>query len=88
MGEIKFPISNRPVEALYAVDGTGDTAVMNDNVHQFEQRYLGVEPTNKFYYPGPTDQLNGSDSPNIVTNVENDIRTDYTTARYNAIGGS
>ena len=83
-GQIVTQISigvNKPVEVLYAVDGTNDTAADNDNVRRFWHRYQGNDTTNidKHYYPGPQ-QLNGSDSPQIVTNVENNIGTDYSTA--------
>ncbi|MDR3634849.1 MAG: fibronectin type III domain-containing protein [Isosphaeraceae bacterium] len=68
---------NRPVEVLYAVDGTSATAAKNYNVRQFEQRFRGVEGTDKFYFAGPVDEINGSDSPAIVTDVEWEIALDY-----------
>jgi len=58
---------NKPVEVLYAVDGTWTTAADNANVRQFEQRFQGVEGTDKFYFAGPKEWYNGSDSPGIVT---------------------
>jgi len=77
---------NRPVEALYAVDGTWATAAKNYNVRRFEQRYQGVDGTDKHYYngPGPDGDLiggaTGGESPIIVTAVEGQITTDYATA--------
>ena len=71
---------NKPVQVLYAVDGTSATAANNYNVHQFAQRYQGIEGTDKHYWDGPQNVRTGSDSPGIVTNVENQIQADYATA--------
>ena len=79
--------ANIPVEVLYAVNGTSYTATTNppSNVLLFEQAYLGIDGTDRHYYAGPGQAgfwsvVNGTDSPQIVTNVENQILADYTTA--------
>ena len=74
-----------PVEVLYAVDGTTDNADSDDDVYKFEQSYWGVDRTDKHYYDGPGQggfdiAITGGDSRHIVTNVENQIRADYTAA--------
>ena len=78
--------ANKPVEVLYAVDGTSynSNSRPSGNVLQFEQRYWGVDRTDRHYYDGPgqttASVATGSDSPNIVGNVERRIQADYTTA--------
>ena len=77
---------NRPVEVLYAVGGTWEVAADNYNTRQFEQRYQGVDGTDKFYFDGPGPKGNlragilGNASPGIVTAVEEQIQKDYKTA--------
>ncbi len=73
--------ANRPVEVLYAVDGTGDTADMDDNVHQFEEAYWGQGNIDRHYYDGPRNILTGTDSTEIVYHVEGQVHRDYITAR-------
>ena len=71
---------NKPVEALYAVDGTWTTRRNNSNVLMFEQSYRGANRYDKYYFAGPQNARNGSDSPGIESNVEREIQIDYSIA--------
>jgi hypothetical protein len=80
---IKIKIA-KPIEVLYAVDGTSANAASNTNVWQFYQRDQGP----KWYWDGPgggpnagnLDWWDGTGSPLIVQGVENQIRNDYISA--------
>ena len=65
---------NKPIEVLYAVDGTTDTAADNTVVRQFFTRFQQT----KHYYDGP--DLAGTKGPEIFRNVENDILSDVAVA--------
>ena len=70
---------NKPVEALYAVDGTGDHLGSNTVVEQFYQRF-NKAGTSHYYFAGPTNVVTGADGPTILQNVESQIATNLAMA--------
>jgi hypothetical protein len=61
---------NKPIEILYAFDGTTNTAASNTVVRQLFNRFAGI----KHYYEGP--DLRGTKGPSIFQQAEDDILSD------------
>lgn len=71
---------NKPVQVLYAVDGTKSKAADRANVYRFMESYSGVAGIDKHYFDGPQNYYSGADSRDIAIAVESRIKADYFTA--------